>query len=48
MPSGRLKKNFDQVDEAMFQIVEKPFKHIFGIQGIEKSDLDEVALVTFK
>jgi hypothetical protein len=38
---------FDEVDETMFQGVEKQFKLIFCIQGIEKSDLDEVALVTF-
>jgi hypothetical protein len=36
------------VDEGMFQGVEMSFKLIFCIQGIEKNDLDEVALVMFK
>jgi hypothetical protein len=35
-----LKKDFVEVDVAMFQGVERPCEKIFGILGIEKSDLD--------
>jgi hypothetical protein len=42
-----LKKDFGEVDEAMFQGVKMPCEHIFCMLGIEKSDLDEVALVMF-
>jgi hypothetical protein len=38
-----LKKDFGEVDEAMFQGVERPGEIIFTILGTEKSDLDEVA-----
>jgi hypothetical protein len=38
-----LKNEFGEVDEAMFQGVERPCEPIFCIQGIEKSYLDEVA-----
>jgi hypothetical protein len=42
-PSGRLKNKFGEVDEAMFQGMERPCELIFCILGIKKSDLDEVA-----
>jgi hypothetical protein len=38
-----LKKDFDEVDEAMFHGVERPCEIIFYIPGIDKSDLDEFA-----
>jgi hypothetical protein len=38
-----LKNDFGEDDEAMFQGVERPFKIIFCILGIEKRDFDEVA-----
>jgi hypothetical protein len=37
-----LKNDFCQLDEAMFQVVERPSKIILCIQGIEERDLDEV------
>jgi hypothetical protein len=43
LPSGRLKYDFDEVDEAMIQGVEGPSKSILSIPGIEKSDFAEVA-----
>jgi hypothetical protein len=42
-----LKNDFGEVDESMFHDVERPFGSIFYILGTEKSDLDEVAYVTF-
>jgi hypothetical protein len=36
------------VHEVMFEGVERPYELIFWILMIEKSDLDEVALVMFK
>jgi hypothetical protein len=42
-----LKNVFGEVDEAMFEGVIMPCKHIFCMLHIEKSDLDEVALVMF-
>jgi hypothetical protein len=42
LPAERLKKNFD-VDDVMFQGVERPCELFFCINDIEKSDLDEVA-----
>jgi hypothetical protein len=42
-----LKNDFGEVDEAMVQGVECPRGIIFCILGIEKSDLDEAAYVTF-
>jgi hypothetical protein len=42
-----LKINFADFDEAMFHDVERPFKRIVYILGIEKSDLDKVADVMF-
>jgi hypothetical protein len=45
--SGRLKFDFDEVDEAMFQGVERSCELIFCIVGIQKSDLDEVAELMF-
>jgi hypothetical protein len=41
LPSGRLKKNFVEVDEAMFQGVERPCEFILCFLGIEKKYLDE-------
>jgi hypothetical protein len=38
-----LKNDFGEVDEAIFQGIERPNELIFSILGIEKSDLDEVA-----
>jgi hypothetical protein len=45
LPSGRIKNDFGEVDEAMFQGVEGPFALIFCILGIENNDMDEVAYV---
>jgi hypothetical protein len=42
-----LKINFADFDEAMFHDVERAFERIFYILGIEKSYLDEVAVVMF-
>jgi hypothetical protein len=47
LPSVRLKNDFGEDDEAMFQGFERPYEFIFCIVGIEKSDLDEVASVLF-
>jgi hypothetical protein len=38
LPSGRLKKNFAEVVEAMFQGDEKPCELTFSILVIEKND----------
>jgi hypothetical protein len=38
-----LKNDFGNVDEAMFQGIERPREIILCIQGFEKSDLDDVA-----
>jgi hypothetical protein len=43
LPSGRLKNDFDEVDEAMFQSIDWPRLFIFSISGIEKSDFHEIA-----
>jgi hypothetical protein len=40
-PLDVLKKEFGEVDEAMFQGFERPCGPIFLILGIEKSDLGE-------
>jgi hypothetical protein len=37
-----LKNDFGEVDEPMIEGVERPCELIFGIQSIERSDLDEV------
>jgi hypothetical protein len=37
LPSGRLKKDFGEVDEAMFQGVEGLFELIFCIPCMEKA-----------
>jgi hypothetical protein len=42
LPSGRLKKDFGEVDEAMFRGTERTREIIFCILGIEESDLVEV------
>jgi hypothetical protein len=42
VPSGRLKNDFGEVDEAMFVGVERPNEFILCILGFEKSDLNEV------
>jgi hypothetical protein len=41
-PSGRLKNEFGEVDEAIFQDVERPCELFFCIHGVEKNELDEV------
>jgi hypothetical protein len=38
-----LNNDFGEVDEAIFQGVERTYELIFFILSIEKSDLDEVA-----
>jgi hypothetical protein len=43
MPSGRIKNDFGEVDEALFQSVEGPCELIFCILRVERNDLDEVA-----
>jgi hypothetical protein len=42
-PGCLKKKNFGEVDEAMFQGVQMLCELIFCILDIQKSDLDEVA-----
>jgi hypothetical protein len=41
--SGRLKNDFVEVDETMFQGVERPCDIVFCILGIKNTDLDEDA-----
>jgi hypothetical protein len=41
--SGRLKKDFGEVDDAIFKGVKRPLELNFCILSIEKSDLDEDA-----
>jgi hypothetical protein len=43
-----LKCNFGEIDEAMFQVVEKHWELILCIQGILKSGLDDVVKVMFQ
>jgi hypothetical protein len=43
-----LKCDFVEVDEEMFQGVERPCEIICCILGIQKSDLDEVVEVMFQ
>jgi hypothetical protein len=43
-----LKCNNGEVDEAMFEGVERQCEEIFNILSIQKSDLDEVANVMFQ
>jgi hypothetical protein len=42
VPSGTLKKNFVQVEEAVFQGVERLCEIIFCIMGTERNDFYEV------
>jgi hypothetical protein len=42
-----LKNDFVEVDEAIFNSVDRQWVLILCILGIKKSALDEVALVTF-
>jgi hypothetical protein len=42
-----LKGDFGDVDEEMFQGVERPCELIFYLLGIQKTDLDEVAELKF-
>jgi hypothetical protein len=42
VPSGRLKNDFGEFEETMFQGVERPYEFIFYVLGIQKSDLYEV------
>jgi hypothetical protein len=42
-----LKSDFGEVDEWIFNDVERPFETIFYIPGPEKGDLDEVAYAMF-
>jgi hypothetical protein len=46
--SGRLKKDFGEVDEVMFQGVEGLIEKIFCISGIEYIVFDEVGKWFFK
>jgi hypothetical protein len=39
-----LKNDFGEVDEAMFQGVERSYELVFCILSIEKSDLSEVLM----
>jgi hypothetical protein len=41
--SRRSRNDFGEVDEAIFEVVERPYEFIYCILFIEKSDLDEVA-----
>jgi hypothetical protein len=43
VPSRRSKNDFGEVDEAMFEGVERRYKFIFCILNIEKSDFGEAA-----
>jgi hypothetical protein len=43
LPSRRLKKDFGEDDEALFQCVELPRELILCFLGIEMINLDEVA-----
>jgi hypothetical protein len=43
LPSGPLKKDFREFDEAMFQGVERPYENIFFMLSFEIIDSDEVA-----
>jgi hypothetical protein len=40
LTSGHLKNEFGEVDEEMFQGVERPCELIFYVLGIERSELD--------
>jgi hypothetical protein len=42
-----LKNDFGEVDEVMFQNVDRQLESFFYILGIQKSHLDEVAEVMF-
>jgi hypothetical protein len=37
-PPGRLKNEYGEIDESMFQGAERPFVLVFFILGIEKKD----------
>jgi hypothetical protein len=41
-PSGRLKNDFAEVDDAMFHGVKCQYKFVLYILEFEKSDLDKV------
>jgi hypothetical protein len=43
LPSGRLKNDFGEVNEVMFQGFERPYDLILCIREMEKSDLDKFA-----
>jgi hypothetical protein len=45
LTSERKKNDFGEVDEAMFQGVQRPYELIFSIPSIEKSELNEVRYV---
>jgi hypothetical protein len=47
LPSGRLKNDYDGVDEAKFQGVVVPCELIFWIPGFEKGDFNEEANVNY-
>jgi hypothetical protein len=47
LPTGRLKNDFVEVDEAIIQGDERPSELIFYILGIQKSDLYEVPEMMF-
>jgi hypothetical protein len=43
LPSGHLKRNDSrEVDEGIFQGVERPCEQIISLLGVKKSDFDEV------
>jgi hypothetical protein len=42
-----LKNDFDEIDKAMYESVERPYDINFCIVGIEKSYIYEVAYVLF-
>jgi hypothetical protein len=47
LPSGRLKKDYDEVDEAMIQGVDGPCELIFCIQVILKGEFNGEANVNY-
>jgi hypothetical protein len=48
LPSARLKDDFDEVDEAMFEGVEGPCVPIFCISGIKKLTFKKPLKLCFK
>jgi hypothetical protein len=48
LPSRRLKSDFGEVDEEIFEGDERLCELIFCIMGIQKCEMDEVAEVMFQ